>query len=197
MKMNPLLQAEERLINANRILDELDLLHLWSKVGEPTVVGAVAYRLIYNRDIDMEIYCDKPEAAAGFQVLERCVKNPRVIAARYSNHLDGEDQGIYFQLKYKDENELIWKIDMWLLAHDHPGPCAKDLVEPLNHVLTDETRESILTIKEQVRLKEDSIGSIRIYEAVIDYNVRTYDEFTEWHSEYAPKGLTMWKPADL
>lgn len=192
--MNSLQQANEKLIEANLILDELDLLNLWNAVGEPVLVGAAAYNLIFNRDIDMEIYCDHPEVASGFQILESCVKNPKVIGARFANHLDGEDQGIYFQLKYKDENDLKWKIDMWLLAHDHPGPCAKDLVEPLNRVLTDESRESILTIKNQIRLNAESIASIRIYEAVIDYNIQTYEEFMEWHSKYAPKGLTSWKP---
>ncbi|GIP29350.1 hypothetical protein J23TS9_44800 [Paenibacillus sp. J23TS9] len=192
--MNSLQQAGEKLIEANLILNELDLLNLWSAVGEPVLVGAAAYNLIFNRDIDMEIYCDQPEVASGFRVLESCVKNPKVIGARYSNHLDGEDQGIYFQLRYKYENDLIWKIDMWLLAHDHPGPCAKDLVEPLNRVLTDESRESILTIKNQIAWNAESIASIRIYEAVIDYNIQTYKEFMEWHSKYAPKGLTSWKP---
>ncbi|MEC0238483.1 hypothetical protein P4H66_01180 [Paenibacillus dokdonensis] len=192
--MNSLQQANEKLIEANLILNELDLLNLWSVVGEPVLVGAAAYNLIFNRDIDMEIYCDQPEVASGFRVLENCVKNPKVIGARYSNHLDGEDQGIYFQLRYKDENDLIWKIDMWLLAHDHPGPCAKDLVEPLNRVLTDQSRESILTIKNQITLNAESIVSIRIYEAVIDYNIQTYEEFMKWHSKYAPKGLTSWKP---
>ncbi|WP_010275724.1 hypothetical protein [Paenibacillus senegalensis] len=192
--MNPLQKAEQKLIIADKIMNELDLLNLWSAVGEPMLVGAMAYNLILNPDIDMEIYCEKPEAAAGFKVLESCIKNPKVIEARYVNHLHGEDQGIYFQLKYKEEEDFIWKIDMWLLAYDHPGPCAKDLVELLNRALTNETREAILTIKEQTRENKDRTSSIRIYEAVVDYNIRTYEEFIKWHSKYKPKGLTNWKP---
>ncbi|UVI33111.1 hypothetical protein [Paenibacillus spongiae] len=192
--MYHLQQADKKLIIAKQILHDLNLLHLWSAVGEPKLVGAIAYNLIVNPDIDMEIYCDRPDAASGFQVLEQCVRNPHVIAARYSNHLHNENQGIYFQLRYKHEDDSIWKIDMWLLAHDHPGPCAKDLVEPLSRALTDATREAILTIKEQIRLNGDSIASIRIYEAVIDYNIRTYKAFMDWHSKNNDQGLTIWKP---
>lgn len=188
-------QAEVNVLTAHQILEELDLLHLWRTVGEPILVGAVAYNLVVNPDIDIEIYCDQPEVMAGFIVLENCVKNPNVIGARYSNHLDAEDQGIYYQMKYKNLDGTVWKIDMWLMGHDHPGPCARDLVEPLQRVLNDQTREAILVIKEKVRSDAClNVASIQIYEAVIDYNVRNYEEFVLWHEKVQPQGLTYWKP---
>ncbi|OAB45316.1 hypothetical protein [Paenibacillus glacialis] len=79
---------------------------------------------------------------AGFTVLENLAKNSNVIGARYANHLDGEDQGIYYQIKYKNHDGIVWKVDMWLMGHDHPGPCARDLVGPLQRVLNDQTREA-------------------------------------------------------
>lgn len=195
--MNPLEKADKKLNMANQIIADLQLIERWSLVGKPFIVGATAYQLIYNPDIDMEIYCDLPEVASGFHVLEQCVRNPNVIGAKYSNHISGADQGIYYQLKYQDEDANVWKIDMWLMAKEHPGPCAKDLVEPLNRSLTDASREIILLIKEQIRLKGESIASIRIYESVIDHNIRTYEEFMVWHSKHEPIGLTFWKPREM
>jgi len=188
-------QAAMNLQTAHQIMEELNLLDLWRVVGEPILVGAVAYNLVISPDIDLEIYCDQPEVMAGFSVIEKCVRNPNVIGARYSNHLNREDKGIYFQIKYKNHDDTVWKVDMWLMAYDHPGPCARDLVEPLLQVLDDETREAILLIKEEVRRKLSvNVASIHIYEAVIDYNVRNYEEFIVWHEKLQPQGLTLWKP---
>jgi hypothetical protein len=100
-------QAKQNILTANQILDELNLLDLWSVVGEPIVVGAVAYNLIINPDIDLEIYCSKPEAIAGFSILMNCVKNQNVIEVKYANHLNDEDKGIYYQIKYKHYDNII------------------------------------------------------------------------------------------
>lgn len=194
--MRILQRAQDNLKAANQILEDLELLKLWEEAGgEPILVGTAAYGLIVAPDIDLEIYCHQPEVSNGFKVLGQCVRNPRVIKARYSNHLDDEDQGIYYRLDYRHDNGMVWKIDMWLMAHDHPGPCARDLVEPLQRALTDEHRSSILTIKDQLRSEPNGdLPSIRVYEAVVDYGVRTLPELKAWYGQHEQDGLTFWKP---
>jgi hypothetical protein len=84
---------------------------------------------------------------------------------------------------------------MWLMAHDHPGPCARDLVEPLKAALTVDTRRAILEIKQQIQQSPDAHApSIQIYEAVMDYGVRSLEQFIAWQAEHGAEGLTDWKP---
>ncbi|MNW43442.1 hypothetical protein D3C74_206400 [compost metagenome] len=110
--------------------------------------------------------------------------------------MDGPDQGLYYQIKYKDDTGEVWKIDMWLMALDHPGPCAKDLVKPLVAVLDDAKRRMILHLKEKVKEGNLNVASIKIYQAVVDHNIEDFNEFITWY-ESQSQGLTFWKPRDL
>jgi hypothetical protein len=162
-------------------------------VGTPKLVGAAAYGLMVALDIDIEIYCNAPTVEAGFRIVSEVATRPGVWKVRFSNELEGPDQGLYWQLRYRaDENE-IWKIDMWLLAHDHPGPRSVDLVRAMNTALTDDTTSAIVAIKEAL-LDQPDVHSIEIYEAVLDGGVRSVDEFLGWQTHRKPAGLTFWLP---
>jgi hypothetical protein len=130
----------------------------------------------------MEIYCAHPRIEDGFAVVSRLALEPGVWKVRFSNELEGPDCGLYWQLRYRHSaSELrdVWKIAMWLLAEDHPGPRSADLVEPMRKVLTPETRMAILQLKEAT-LGHEHIHSIDIYRAVLEAGVRTVSEFEEW-----------------
>jgi hypothetical protein len=113
---------------------------------------------------------------------------------RFANELDGPDQGLYFQVRYRHESGEEWKVDMWLLAHDHPGPLSRDMVSPMRRALTDETREAILALKEWVLAGGHPYTSIRIYQAVLEGGARTPEEFLAWFERVKPLGLTTWRP---
>jgi len=184
-----------RLSTAQAILAELQLIERWKKFGNPIVVGAVAYDLVVAPDIDMEIFCEAPSIEDGFEMLQSCALHPRVRKARFANELHGPDQGLYWQLRYLTEDEQIWKIDMWSLSYDHPGPYAAALVDPMRQALTDETRQAILLIKEQVLLDPTiQCGSINIYRAVLDDGVRDVEQYRMWLEHHQASGLLTWKP---
>ncbi len=187
-------RANKRLKIAKEILGDLKLLNLWSKFGEPVVVGAVAYDLVAAPDIDMEIYCDDLKIKHGFKVLELCALNPNVKSEKFGNHLDSPDQGLYWQLRYM-HNKEEWKIDMWSVSNDHPGPLGRDLIIPMKDALTDEMRRIILQIKEKI-IQDPvlSCPSIYLYKAVFDDNVRTIEQLKEWLKHNSTEELTNWKP---
>ena len=133
---------------AAEILAALGVMERWATVGAPKLVGAAACGLMVASDIDIEIYSPSPSVEAGFGVVGELARQPGVWKVRFSNELDGPDQGLYWQLRYRAKHNDVWKIDMWLLAHDHPGPRSDDLVEAMKRALTTETRIAILTIKE-------------------------------------------------
>ena len=192
---SPLARAIHRLHDARNILAQLQLMERWSAFGRPVLVGAVAYGLVVAPDIDIEIYCDEPKIEDGFEVLRACALNPHVKKARFANKLNGPDMGLYWQLRYQDQNEMEWKIDMWSMRYDHPGPTSAALVEPMKRALTDETRIAILEIKEQALLEPlQQCGSIYIYRAVLDDNIRNIDQYKTWLEQHQAGGLTTWKP---
>ncbi|GCE12431.1 hypothetical protein [Tengunoibacter tsumagoiensis] len=188
-------QTEQRLKIAHTILSELQLFERWRAFGTPILVGAVAYGLAMAADIDMEIYCDVPRIEDGFAILRDCAMHPNVRKARFGNYLDQQDEGLYWRLVYRTADEIDWKIDMWSLRRDHPGPCAAQLVEPLRQALTPETRRAILELK--ALMQNGSIPhhpSIDIYRAVIDGGVRTSAELETWLELHPRPFLTFWKP---
>ena len=190
-----LARATNMLHVAQDILTQLQLMERWSAFGNPVLVGAAAYGLVVAPDIDMEIYCDEPKIKDGFEVLLACALHPQVKKARFSNRLNEADMGLYWQLVYQHENGQEWKIDMWSMRHDHPGPTSASLVGPMIQALTDVTRRVILDLKEQ-KLHDPMLqcGSIHIYRAVLDDGVRNIEQFKNWLEHHQTEGLTTWKP---
>jgi hypothetical protein len=176
---------------AAEILADLDLRRRWARFGVTHVVGATAYGLMVACDIDLEITCPRPRVEMGFAVVADLARRPDVWKVRFSNELDGPDQGLYWQLRLRSDDE-IWKLDMWLLADDHPGPQSADLVDPMRRALTDETRVAILALKE--RLHAEGVPSIDVYRAVLDAGVRSESEFRAWHAQNPSVGLAFWRP---
>lgn len=82
---------------------------------------------------------------------------------------------------------------MWSLPDDHPGPRARDLVEPLLSVLTPSARDRILAIKESARQRGEPVQGIRIYQAVLEAGVTDYTSFQTWNTR-TPSTLTHWRP---
>jgi hypothetical protein len=188
-------RAEQRRLVAHEIVARLEILDRWAVFGAPTLVGAVAYGLLVAPDIDVEIYCAEPTVEAGFAVMREIAPLPGVWRVRFSNELDAPDQGLYWQIRYRLEPaDDPWKLDMWLLAHDHPGPKAIEIVEEMRRALTDETRAAILEIKEAV--VRSGVRSIDVYRAVLDDGVRTPGEFLVWHERNASTGLLDWHPRE-
>ena len=196
--VDPVLErAETRRQTALGILNELDLLALWQRRGgAPYVVGAVAYGLVVAADLDLEVFFPHdPTVEDGFAVLAACARSPRVVKARFSNRLAEADQGLLWQLRLRGPDGAEWKVDMWSMRGDHPGPLARDLVEPMRRCLNAETQRAILEIKEHFLAAPDPPpASIRVYQAVLDGGVRTPEEFRRWMIEHPAAGLTNWSP---
>lgn len=190
-------RSEQQLRTAKEILAQLQLFERWQVFGTPVLVGAVAYGLAMAPDIDIEIYCDIPRIEDGFTVLQDCAMHPNVRKARFGNYLDKIDEGLYWRLIYRINEGIDWKIDMWSLRRDHPGPCAAQLAEPLRRILTPETRRIVLELK--ALMQDGSVPchpSIDTYRAVIDGHVQTSVQLEDWLKQLPRDFLTFWKPGE-
>lgn len=174
------------------VLEDLGLLSRWAAHGEVHLVGSVALDLVVEPDIDLEIYSASPDIGKGFTVLAALAVLPGVRRARFTNTLDTADPGLYFQLQYEREG-TTWKIDMWYLADDYPGPRGNELTGPLLSALTPVTRDRILAIKETALDRAEPVRGIRVYQAVLGEEITDYAGFLAWTAGI-PDGLSYWSP---
>jgi hypothetical protein len=67
------------------------------------------------------------------------------------------------------------------------------VAERISNVLTQETREAILSIKNAIPI-EKKVMSIQIYQAVIEDGVRDIDAFWRWKKQNSNDGIITWVP---
>jgi hypothetical protein len=188
-------RANKKRASAWNILSDLRLVAKWERYGRPVIVGALAYDLLVNPDIDMEIYCPDLRIEHGFRVLGECALNANVTKAHFSNELSSRDEALYWQLHYRCGEAEEWKIDMWSAGTDYRLPRGENLVEPMKMAITPETRRVILELKEQ-RLADPTLrcASVDLYRAVLDDGVRTTADLRDWLGTHETGVLTDWKP---
>ena len=180
---------------AETIFTDLDLIRKWEKYGRPVIVGAFAYDLMLDPDIDMEIYCSDLKIDHGFQVLNECALNQRVTKARFSNELAGRDKALYWQIRYRETDGTEWKIDMWSAPVEYDLPRSEHLIEPLRASLTPKTRRVILELKAQRALDSSlQCPSVYLCQAVIDDDVHTSEELRMWLASQETGRLSEWRP---
>ena len=188
-------RAVGRRRDAESVLADLELVRKWERFGRVVLVGAFAYDLLVDPDIDMEIYCPDLKLGHGFQVLGECAANHRVTKARFSNELAGRDKALYWQLRYRQDDGTEWKIDMWSATEEYDPPRGEDFVQPMRASLTPETRRIILELKE-LRPQDSSLQcpSIDLYRAVLADDVRTAEDMHNWLETHETGNLTDWRP---
>ena len=189
-------RAEQRRRAGLSLIDDLRVRELWARVGRVELVGAVAHGLVVSHDIDFEVFTKgEPTVASGFAVLASLAEHPRVRKVQFTNALDTPDQGLYSQVRCIDGNGANWKIDLWTLAEDHPGPLATRLVEPMQRALTDASRNAILALKEARAAGQTvAVSSIDLYRAVLEGGVATAEELEAFLGPDYEPGLIHWTP---
>jgi hypothetical protein len=189
-------RADARRQNALALIADLELFERWSRVGRVELVGAVAYDLVVSPDIDMEVFtAGTPQIRDGFRVLADLAEHPRVTKARFTNALSSPDQGLYWRLQCRDDNDDVWKVDIWTLDQDHPGPLSTSLAKAMRSAVGRAQRHCILALKEARTEGElRGVASIDIYRAVLDGGVTTPEELVAFLGPGYVPSLTPWLP---
>jgi hypothetical protein len=180
-----LLAAQDALqAEADAVLTDLDLLEHIRRLGDPVRTGSSVLGLMVRRDIDVTTLCPSLELPPIFDLGRTLAGHPRVRRLSFRNETgrwntspDYPD-GLYWLVEYVTENGVPWTLDLWFLLE---GYTQYDLehIQTIPPRLTREVRLAILRIKHaRLDLPDAERGpSYRIYEAVLDYGVRTPDDF--------------------
>ena len=168
----------------NEVLEKIGLLSTLSNYGQVVVSGSLVTGLMSWRDIDIEVLTENPSIDSVFNVAKLLLENNKVKSIQVQDNTrhrmhDHQPDGMYLGFRYQGQD--VWKFDIWFLTgNNHTG---KDDIEWINSTMTPEKQKSILNIKSKISDNpkyRKSIFSIDIYKAVLNENVKSYDEFGEY-----------------
>ncbi len=154
-----LLQRQSALQDeAQSVLEELDLVRLLSAAGTLRQVGSSVLGLMVWRDIDLAVSSPGLAIERAYELMRPLYTHPRVKQVRYLTQ------------------RSPYNPSFWLGEGIHPEP----VQEALEQQLTPETRLAILWIKDiwyRLPTYRHEVYSTHIYDAVLQYGVRTPGEF--------------------
>ncbi|MBE9914862.1 hypothetical protein G8C92_12535 [Paenibacillus donghaensis] len=177
------LQAE-----AGEVAEELKLMDLLSRAGEPVRVGSSALGLMVWRDLDITVICPRLDKRVAAQIASELMLHAGVRELKFINDTGMWNtdptypDGLYLGLKYKSLQGKEWKLDIWFVDEPDRQPDLGHL-KTMPEQLTPQRRESILRIKSIWAERAEygkTVRSYDIYTAVLNDDVRTLDQFQEW-----------------
>lgn len=193
-RVSQLLQLQQELQDESHIVvKELNLLELLGVAGIVRRVGSSVLGLMVWRDIDLAVSSPGMSIERVYETMQPLYTHPRVKLIRYINNSGVfnptgllADERYFFAVYCDTQSGNEWKIDIsfWLMQGVHPEP----VHEAVEQQLTPETRLAILWIKdvwhqgstqshEISPAYRDGVYSPDIYDAVLQYGVRTPGEF--------------------
>jgi hypothetical protein len=193
---NILEKAKQIQQQAWSVVEETGVISHWASIGATiNLVGSLKTGLlINNRDIDFHIYTNPFKLSDSFLAVSRLAENNRITSVTYTNLLEAEDKCIEWHASYEDLHGNVWQIDMIHILNESPFVgYFENVAERISNVLTQETREAILRIKNTIPI-EKKVMSIQIYQAVIEDGIRDIDAFWRWKKQNSNDGIITWVP---
>ena len=189
--------AESNLQKAFEIIRELKIEKIYEELNSTcNLVGSVKTGLLMSHlDIDFHVYSDEFSVEKSFNAIAKISQNPKIKEVFYKNLLEEDDMCLEWHLLYEEVPERIWTIDIMHIKNEslYAGVIER-VTEKISSVLTEKMKQTILKIKwESERHKEKNFG-IDIYQAVIEENIDTFQDFQIWKQNKKDVGISLWEP---
>lgn len=174
-------------IEGKELLDKTKLLEKLKAFGELEIGGSLIYGTMVDRDIDINVIVDRENINTDLRkqvcdiLLELDDLDGLALSDRALFPRDGRPYGIWFgPLIYHNSNK--WNIDIWLVTKKEPYSHHNQKLAKRMMEITEAQRNIILDIKYNCLVngrKEKGITSSNIYKAVLDNNIKTYEEYLD------------------
>lgn len=175
---------------AREIIGRLRLVERWQAAGaEAHLVGSLRMGLLMKHlDIDLHLYTDRLDPAAGFAVMAELCADPAVREVTFANLADTEERCLEWHCRYETDGES-WQIDMiQILRGSRYDGYFETVADRIAALLTPETRETILRLK-YLTPDEEKIPGIACYKAVLQDGVRDLEGLRSWLKQHAADGI--------
>ena len=166
-------------IEAEQVIEDLDIMGLLNAYGHARIVGSVALDLIVKRDIDIHalvLLRDTMEMAQ--HLLSVLLKAEGVTEVTVKDYRERASLKVGIE-EYQGESGP-WSIDIWLTTDVSTTGFA--LVDEMEETLDEGLRETILSIKRHYHIRDllqNGLSSL-IYRAVTEGRVQNANEFEQW-----------------
>ncbi len=173
-----LLEQSARLKEeANAFLIETQLLISLQTYGTVHLAGSYSINLMLNRDIDVYVVHPDCTEDRAISALNDLIRQKKFHNFLYHDNVQfprqGMPDGYYVGIKTPFMN-FKWKVDIWFLPEDLPARL--QLINTIEQA-SETTKLTILRLKQFVFEKKLDIGSILIYEAVLQHQITSQHEF--------------------
>lgn len=178
------LQAE-----AARVIAALGLPELLARAGRVEQIGSSVSGLMVWRDIDFNIVAPGLTREGLAETIRPLLVDSRVIGLHFDEEIGARsisgtahDDRYYVVFHYLTEAGDDWKIDLSFWLADAPRGQLAHLAY-LKERLTPELRLTILHLKDLWHRRPSypyTVGGYEIYDAVLEHNVRTPDDFAAY-----------------
>lgn len=188
--------AQQRQNRARQVLEQSGILAAWESIhAQVNLVGSLKTGLLINhRDIDMHVYTPNLTAAESFRAMAQFAENPAVEKIDYVNLINTDEHCIEWHAWYRDELNELWKMDMiHILKGSTYDGYFERVADRILANLTEETKRAILELK-LATPESEAIGGIVYYQAVLQFGVRTWEQFVQWRQEHSTDGIIEWMP---
>jgi hypothetical protein len=178
------LQAE-----ATQVLAEIDLARMFADVGPVLVVGSYLSGLMCWRDLDVCLLAGEECSPSDvLELLKPVVELPGFVGLTYRDERGercptGEARDERYHVPFDlDAGQGRWRIDLsvWLRdLHTHVADWHRRLRDTITH----EQRLAVLRIKDvwhRLPSYPDEVSGWEIYNAVLDDDVRSPEQFARW-----------------
>lgn len=195
--MNNLLKRSEEIKTKGlKIIEQLNIISAFESRGaEINLVGSMRTGLILNNyDIDFHVYTEPLSLKESFSIISEISENPSVKEVLFRNLLDQPDQCLEWHLLYEDEDKKMWQIDIIHILKNSPyAGYFETVADRISSVLTQETKNIILSIKNSLNDKE-KIPGILIYKSVLEGGVKDIESFNLWMEQNSSHEIVEWMP---
>ncbi len=187
-EMNELEKQNSVIVSeANKILYDYGLLAILGKYGNPVPTGSYVLGLMTWRDLDIYIEANEITESRFFQLGGEVALRLKPQRMHYRNEFLGKTAdlpvglywGVYVSGLVTPEE---WKIDLWAIDAEQRKSVQKEF-DKLRASIGDERRLVILEIKNHFYKHPEyrrGFGSVDIYHAVIEEDIRSVREFAKW-----------------
>ena len=189
--------AESNLQKAFEIIRELKIEKIYEELNSTSnLVGSVKTGLLMSHlDIDFHVYSDEFSVEKSFNAIAKISQNPKIKEVFYKNLLEEDDMCLEWHLLYEEVPERIWTIDIMHIKNEslYAGVIER-VTEKISSVLTEKMKQTILKIKWESERHKEKIFGIDIYQAVIEENIDTFQDFQIWKQNKKDVGISLWEP---